>query len=167
VTNVLPAAVLQAQRQARRAIDGYGMLLAPGDTGAEARLRMGYLHFRLGEPQAALDAFAAVAAEPTADAFVRYLAHYFTGRVYDRRPLRSEAVAAYRRALEIIPGAQSAGLALATALFEDGRPDDAYAVMEEAAAVAPVPPDPWRLYGYGDLRHWPDLVDPLRAQVMR
>jgi hypothetical protein len=30
-----------------------------------------------------------------------------------------------------------------------------------------VPPDPWRLYGYGDLRHWPDLVDPLRAQVMR
>ncbi|HUF48217.1 MAG TPA: hypothetical protein VMM93_10405 [Vicinamibacterales bacterium] len=162
-----PAVAARARARAAVAIDAYAALVDDSDVGAEASLRQGYLLYRLGDAAAALDAYARSADRAADDAWVRYLAHYFTGRLRERAGSLAEAEAAYRRALEAMPGAQSSAIALSALLFRHGRPDAAYGVMESASAVEPTPVDPWRTYGYGDLRFWPDLVLGLRAQVRR
>ena len=150
------------------AIDAYEALFDDPAVGHEARLRAAYLRLRLGDPVAALAAFAEIAAAGgPADPFVPYLGHFFAGRAHERLGALADAETAYRRALDVLPGAQSAAVALSARLFQDGRVDEAYGVMERALAVSPQPDDPWRTYGYGDLRFWPALVARLRAQVTR
>jgi tetratricopeptide (TPR) repeat protein len=135
------------------------------EVGAEARLRTGYLRFRGGDAAGALEAFDQAARAD--DPFVRYLAFFLAGRIHDRQGAPEPADAAYRHALEVLPGAQSAAIALSARLFLDDRPDEAYAVVDAAARVTPVPIDPWRVYGYGEFRRWPVLVRELRALVVR
>jgi hypothetical protein len=133
------------------------------EAGGEAVLRTAYLRFRIGETPEALDGLGR--ATGATDAFVRYLAHFLIGRLHERQGRRAEAESAYRLALDTLPGAQSGAIALSTVLFLADRPDEAYAVMEAAGRVSPQPPDPWRLYGYGDYRRWPALKAELRRHA--
>jgi tetratricopeptide (TPR) repeat protein len=153
----------RARARAELAIAALAPLLDDPDVGAEAWLRTGYLRFRAGDTALALEAFERAAAAH--DPFVRYLSHFLTGRAHDRQGGRAPAEAAYRRALTALPGAQSAAIALSTLVFLDERPDEAYAIVDEAGRVSPQPADPWRVYGYGEFRRWPKLRADLRAHL--
>jgi tetratricopeptide (TPR) repeat protein len=105
------------------------------------------------------------AADLSDDPFVSYLAQFLSGRTYALLGRGDQAEAAFRRALEILPNTQSASEALSAQLFSRGRPDEAYALIERSFVARQRPADPWRLYGYGDFRMWPGLIERLRAAL--
>lgn len=132
--------------------------------GPEAHLRIGHISYCLGNPTAANTHYEA-ALQGTRDPFVRYLVHFFTGRMHDAAGRRQDAAAAYRQALAVQPLVQSGTVALAATSFLDGKPREAHDILNAAFAARPRPPDPWRLYGYGDYRFWPELIGQLRSRL--
>jgi tetratricopeptide (TPR) repeat protein len=132
--------------------------------GSEALLRIGHIYFCLGNRRAAATHYRA-ALEASRDPYVRYLAHFFTGRLHEADGRRQDAAAAYRQALAVQPFVQSGTMALAGTLFLDERPSEAYTLLNASFTAKPRPPDPWRLWGYGDYRFWPDLIGKLRAEI--
>jgi tetratricopeptide (TPR) repeat protein len=134
--------------------------------GAEAHLRIGYIYYCLGDTGAATLHYQA-ALHATQDPFVAYLAHFMMGRLFEAQDRGPDAVTAYRQALAVLPRVQSGTMALAAKLFRDEKPGEAYELVNAAFAAQPRPPDPWRLYGYGDYRFWPDLIGRLRAEITR
>jgi tetratricopeptide (TPR) repeat protein len=154
----------------RRRIDGeirrLEKLAAVPSIRHEALVLAGFLHVarnRLGPAQAAFREAAHADAEP----FVRYLAQFLLGRTFARQERVDDAAAAYARALEVIPHAQSAALARAALLFQAGNVDTALALVNHSFAARPRPQDPWRLFGYGDFRRLPQYLERLRAELGR
>jgi hypothetical protein len=94
----------------------------------------------------------------TNDPFLPYLSRYFTGRAKQASGDRASAVAAYRGALEIVPRAESASLALAALSSTGDARDEAYAVVEAALSGEGPAADPWRLYQTGDFRFWQPFI---------
>lgn len=132
--------------------------------GAEARVRLGYLHWATGRDEAArveLEAAASAAVDPD----VRYLAHYLLGVVAQARGDVPQAIAGYAAALDARPGSQSASLALAA--LELHRGDATRSVeLARASLAGPSPAsDPWRQFLYGRYPRLPALVARLRAAV--
>ena len=118
---------------------------------SEAQLRLGIVRYQLKEPAKSLAALAVAAR--AVDPFLAYLAHLFRGRVYESVDRRAEAIASYRAAVGVRPGAHSGAVSLASLLFQTGAREEAAAVMDATTGV-PAGADPWRLYGSGDLRFW-------------
>ena len=129
----------------------------------EAALRLGFFSWRAGRPEQALDYLRTITAPD--DTGQAHLAHLFTAWAYERQQKNDQAIDALRASLEIVPGAQSASLLLAVRLHSAGRGQEARAVMDRTLAFDPPVFDPWRNYGYGDLRRWPVLVDDLRRRL--
>jgi tetratricopeptide (TPR) repeat protein len=130
---------------------------------AEAHVHAGYQLFISRQPAAALAHFKQAAL--STDPYVRYLAFFYAGRLLDTEHQETEAETSYRLALEALPNVQSGAEALGTVLFLRGQRDEAYAVVDAAFAAAPRPPDPWRLYIFGDYRSWPELIRKLHAEL--
>ncbi len=151
------------QARKRIAINGLAALTKVPAISAEAELHVGYLLFQIGDRKQALAHLRL--ADQTTDAFVRYLSRFLAGRIMLREKQDELAEQAFRDALAVLPGTQSASQALATLLFIRGRSDDAYTLLEASFSHRPLLPDPWRLYGYGDFRRWPTLRDQLRAAL--
>jgi tetratricopeptide (TPR) repeat protein len=128
----------------------------------EAALAVGYIHLRMKRTAEARAELAVAAESP--DPFVRYLAHLFRGRALSGPNASAEAEAAYRAALEAIPYAQSASIALAGVLHLSNRPEAAIQVMNASFAARPAV-DPWREYGFGQFRHWIRYRDLMREAV--
>ncbi len=131
---------------------------------AEAEMHIGYLWFQFRKGGEALKHLK-IAHERSTDPYVTYLAHFFAGRVLLEEKQVALAEAAFRDALATLPGTQSASEALAALLFADGRREEAYSLIETSFSQRPLPPDPWRLYGYGDYRRWPALIRQLREAI--
>ncbi|MEZ5316616.1 MAG: hypothetical protein R2752_04380 [Vicinamibacterales bacterium] len=141
----------------------------------EAQLRRGFLEYRLGRSEAALADLTAAAAGDD-DLTRTYLAQLFIGWVHEREGRKAEATAWFRRAYETLP-ALSAALALGVRLYEDeavavangdvhgDERDEADTLVEAALLGAAGRTDPWKDYGYGDLRRWPALIAELRAMA--
>lgn len=133
--------------------------------GGEATMRLGVLRYRVGETDAALKLFTS-AEEKTRDPFVIYLARYFRGQALERKKDWAEAEAAYRSALTAIPKVQSASIALGALLAKRGARAEAEAVVAANLSARPQPADPWRIYGDGDDRFWPELITRLRQKIV-
>jgi len=127
---------------------------------AEARVRLGVTCLRLGRRDRAL-AELRRAAPPAADPFLVYLTRYFTGRALEADGDRPAAAAEYRAALQAVPQAQSATLALSAILFVAGSREEAFALTRDATQARP-PADPWREYVIGENRFLPALIGRLR-----
>jgi len=90
----------------------------------------------LAEYPEALAALERAQARDAADPAIRYLAFFSAGRALEALNRPEEAMARYAKALEIVPGAESAALALATLQFvrDDvipyGLVNGQYAVLE-------------------------------------
>lgn len=134
--------------------------------GPEASMRLGFMLFRAGNLPRALTSLSS-AATRSRDPYVTYLAHYFRAKVFERQRLPSEAEAAYRDALAVIPAVQSASFGLAAVLAARGKRADAAALVDAALMAAPRPVDPWRAYGEADARFWPELIARLHAEIGR
>ena len=141
----------------------FGDLKDDGEVGAEAMMRLGALNLRAGQIAQSLP-YLTSAADTSRDAFVTYLANLFMGQAYDRLKDPANAESAYRRALAVVPRAQSATFSLVPILAARGERAEA-ASLVSAATATPVAPDPWRSYGDGDHRFWPERIAALRREI--
>ncbi len=145
------------------AADAYIAATELAPVAAEAHVRLGLLYDRMGKHAEALTEFEAFRDEPH-DATVAYWASLFRGRELDDLDRPADAERAYREALTISPGAQSARLGLMTLLAMHGRADEARALatLIEADTVAS---DPWSWYWEADYRAFAGLDLQLRRDL--
>ena len=138
--------------------------MAHADARPEASVRLGFLFYRLNQPALAVETLEPVDAL-TDDAYFEYLGHLFRGRALERLNRDGDAVDAYRAATKVIPGAQTAALALAAALVKAGQRAAAAEVGQQIVTLAKPPLDPWFVYGKTGTRFWPALLDALRGAL--
>jgi tetratricopeptide (TPR) repeat protein len=128
----------------------------------EVNLRLGFLAFQEDAYELALTDLARVS--PGDDPGQLYLAHVISGWAYEKLKKTDQAIQAYRAALQEIPRGQVATLHLSAALYATDRRAEADALVEEMLHTDP-PPDPWRIFGYGDYRRLPLLIETLRKAI--
>lgn len=136
-------------------------LTSAREVAAEAWVRMGIMHFVIGDFASALKAFEsaqAIAAEPA----MKYIAFLNAGRALERLSRQDEAIRAYQRALEVIPFAESATVALTSLQFMRDDREAAVPMIDTVFNSPPAPPDPGRLTGYGNYLRWPQLKQMMR-----
>ncbi len=132
----------------------------------EAFIRSGLIHVTLGDHVAALKAFEA--ARPGASTTeLQYLSHFLAARSLERLNRFDDAAAEYRKALAIVPQAESATIALGSLQFMRGEHDGAVAVVDQAFAKTSTTTDPGRLTGYGAYLHWPHIKAAMRAEMSK
>jgi tetratricopeptide (TPR) repeat protein len=132
--------------------------------GPEARLRMGYLHWRSGEYERAL-AFGQAAAEATTDADLKYVGFFLAAQAAQTLGRFDEAEALYGRALTSRPHSQSATVGLAALRFLRGDAATAYDLVDRSRTGRPNDDDPWRMFLYGDFTKLPGLIRELRTKL--
>ena len=133
------------------------------DTAAEARMRAAWFLCRIGRLDEAL-ALADVDPPGGTEPYVRYLTALVRAQILRARGRAEDAATAYRDALAIWPGAQSARVALMTLELSRGDRQQA-AKLAEAAETETVPADrfdPWWTFWLGDYRLYPALVAKMR-----
>ncbi len=130
----------------------------------QAWIRIGLVHFTTGDFQAALRAFES-AQTIAKRASTQYLAHFNAGRALEALQRPDDAIAAYQRALTIIPDAESATIALTSLQFARDDRDAAVVAIDRVFNRKPGPPDPGRLMGYGTFLLWDEARSAMRAEV--
>jgi tetratricopeptide (TPR) repeat protein len=144
-------------------IDLFEPFLADETTRADAHVRLGHTYLRLARPDKASAHFQQVPAT-TSDPFLIYLTRFFAGRIHEAAGERAAAIAAYREALQSVPRAESASLALGRLLFTGDERDEAYDIVAASLSQGPVQ-DPWRQYPSGSFHLWQDLIARLRQEL--
>jgi tetratricopeptide (TPR) repeat protein len=130
----------------------------------EAWVRIGLVHFSIGDDAAALRAFES--AQPIAnETSMKYLAYFNAGRALEGLHRIDEAMRAYQRALEIIPEAESATVALTSLQFMRDDRDAAVSAIDRVFNRKPGAADPGRLMGYGSYLRWDALRTAMRAEL--
>ena len=134
------------------------------EVGGEALVRIGIAQFALRDFGASVATLRRAQQMEVAPA-IRYLSHFAAGRAYEELKNRDEAMREYAKALEAMPGAESASIALASLQFVSDDRDAALARLAEAKTGRDDQTDPGRLTGYGSFIHWPALVKAMRAEL--
>ena len=130
----------------------------------EAWIRIGLVHYSVGDYAAALRAFES--AQPIAtETSMKYLAFFNAGRALEGLKRIDDAIRAYQRALEIVPDAESATVALTSLQFMRDDRDAAVSAIDRVFNRKPGAPDPGRLMGYGSFIRWPDLKTAMRRAL--
>jgi hypothetical protein len=134
------------------------------ETRAEARVRHGWIHFQVGRFPDALNRLDVV--ESSDDRDLAYWLALFRGRVLSALGRNQDAATAYRAALALYPGAQSAGTGLAVELMRLNRVTEADEIARAVrTAQASAAPDPWSSYLDGDRRFVDRWIAQLRAVI--
>lgn len=144
-------------------IDAFDEARRYGEVSGEAAMRLGFLYLRIGQTALAVKTLE-VAARDSREPQIVYLSHLFRGRALERLDRDADAVEAYRAATQAVPGAQTAALALATALVKVGQRTAAAGVAQQTVGQAP-PQDPWFFYGKTSASRWPALLAALREAI--
>jgi len=138
----------------------YEEAVALPDTAIEARVRLAGVLQRTGRNEEALQQLSAAATPASADSGLTYLRLLITGTALDALNRRREAVEAYRAALDVVPAAQSARVALMNALLISGDRAGAEAIAEQVQ-TSNDERDPWWMYWQGQYR----VFGPVMARV--
>jgi tetratricopeptide (TPR) repeat protein len=117
-----------------------------------------------GDAEAALKLFRQARVLPS-DISVQYLSYLFEGRILEEQGHATDAIAAYRAALDLVPSAGSARLALSALTYLGGDTHTANDLIQEMLALPASAEDPWALYRYADYRNWPARVQALRQAI--
>jgi tetratricopeptide (TPR) repeat protein len=139
-------------------------LVDEATVGAEALVRIAQVQFASGEPDLALETLRRAQPREGPPA-IRFLSFFSAGRALEALGRPKEAVEAYLRALEIVPGAESASIALASLEFVTGDREKAVSLFSQAFAKPITVADPGRVVGYGSFMHWPHLKQAMRAEL--
>jgi tetratricopeptide (TPR) repeat protein len=131
----------------------------------EASLRMGFLEYKRGRLDRALELLRS-AAGGSDDETRTYLAHLFSAWTHEKAGNVERAIASYRSALSAVHGL-SAALGLGVHLYARDERDEADEIVMRALAAVAETPDPYKAYGYGDFRQWSKLIAGLRAEALR
>jgi tetratricopeptide (TPR) repeat protein len=137
----------------------YTAAAAFAETRAEAMIRLSWLQHRLGRSAEALSTLdrAPIAGR---DLDMDYLHHLFRGHYQLALGRPDEAIAAYRSAATVLPGAQSARIALMNTLALKGEISQATAVGNETETMS-TGADPWWTFWFGDQRWLPQALKAL------
>jgi tetratricopeptide (TPR) repeat protein len=147
------------------AIQAFEPLTRVPEVAAEAWIRTGLIHVTVSDHAAALKAFQA--AQPVSHTSpLKYLSHFLAARSLEALQRPDDAAGQYRRALDVLPGAESAAIALSSLLFVRGESDIAIAMISDVFGKT-VTTDPGRLIGYGFYLHWPDIKNAMRAELKK
>lgn len=141
-------------------------LISDPQYGDEARMRLGYVYWAMGELDKAREAETLVVAG-TGPTHVRYIAAFLLGQMEQTQGHIAAATDAFGVAQRLYPSAQSASFALASLLYRDGRVTEAEQLF---AAALPGPTgavDPWRRFAEGDLPQLPVALATLREAIRR
>ena len=133
---------------------------------ALARVRLGRVLWRLGQSNEAGEALESAVAHAR-DPRDRYLAHLFLGRIHEDAHRLDEAIAQYRRAVDLDPGAQSAAVALSHALQLAGEIDAARQALARGLVARRAPRDPYWDYLVSDARPAEDLLAALHRESLQ
>ena len=130
----------------------------------EAWIRIGLVHFSVGDYAPALRAFES--AQPIAtETSMKFLAYFNAGRALEGLQRIDDAMRAYQGALAIIPDAESATVALTSLQFMHDDRDAAVSAIDRVFNRKPVAADPGRLMGYGGYLRWDALKTAMRAAL--
>jgi tetratricopeptide (TPR) repeat protein len=132
------------------------------ETEAEARMRAAWFLRRTGQLERAL-ALLDGARDPSPDRQVRYLVELVRGEILRALGRTDQAETAFRAALTVWPGAQSARVALMTLLARRGDRAEAAALAESVETAGDDQFDPWWMYWLGGLRRYPASLAVLRG----
>ena len=157
---------LQSRPSQFEAVTAFQPLLEIPSVAAEAHIRTGLIYVTVGDHAAALKSFEAsqrIAGTPQ----LKYLSHFLAGRSLEVLQRQDEAIVHYQRALDIVPNAESATVALASLQFLRGEAEPAIALINKAFATSATTTDPGRLVGYGSYLHWPEIKAAMRAELAR
>jgi tetratricopeptide (TPR) repeat protein len=148
----------------REVAGAFEKLLLRQSIAADVHLRLGQTYIRLGRFEDALKQLNQIDAR-TSDPFLIYLSRYVTGVARRAAGDPAGAAGAFASALEAVPHAQSAAMALASLTLAADKPADAYALVRSAVARAGDVDDPWRHYPAAEYRLWHAYVAALRTEV--
>jgi len=148
----------------RPAVRLLSALQATDAVAAEAHLRLGSIELNLDQPAEAVSHFEATE-RSTTDPFLLYLASLLRAASLNRMGRLADAEVSYRRALTILPYAQSATTGLAMLLFLDHRRIEASALVDETLIHPHKDDDPFFEYNFGDGRLWSRYIATLRASL--
>ena len=163
----LPSARLPEQRS--RLIAARGFLrrsLEANPAESESRLRLARVLLELGDVDGAGEVLAAQRWSGDEAAF-EYLARLFEGEIAERRGDTKAALAAYDRAITLVPTPQSAQVAKAYVLQGSDRRADALQAATEALGGSDTTPDPWWVYSLGQAWRLSAYLRGARALVAR
>jgi tetratricopeptide (TPR) repeat protein len=146
-------------------VSRYEAAIAFPGAAAEARVRLAWLLHRTGRDAEALTHLENDLNLAAADVDVRYLRDLFLGHVLSALDRRTDAVAAYRRAMAIAPGAQSARVALMNTLLFRGERAEALALADVVQTADGQAVDPWARYWQGDLRFYRAALSRVREMA--
>jgi len=133
----------------------------------EARLRLGRVSWRLGRMDEARSALKTVVAHAP-DRRRLYLAHLFLGQVEEDEGRVSQADEHYRKALEIEPASQAAGVALSQVRFLLGDLAGARQTLDRALrAASHRSEDAFWSYRAGDHKKVDAILAELREEMVR
>jgi hypothetical protein len=147
----------------RLAIARFGEAAESSETRAEARLRAGWMLFQAGHFQEAFDRLDV--GDVGDDRDLLYWSALFRGRALTALDRHQDAVEAYRSALELFPGAQSASVGLVLGLFRINRLAEADELGRTLRARPDAAADPWPNYIEGDARFVDAWTRQLRASI--
>jgi tetratricopeptide (TPR) repeat protein len=133
---------------------------------ALARLRLGRVLWQLGRSKEAGAALESAVAR-TLDPRDLYLAHLFLGRIHEDAHRLDQAIAQYRRAVDLDPGAQSAAVALSHALQLAGEMDAARRALARGLVAREAPRDPYWDYLVSDARPAEDMLATLHRESLQ
>ena len=131
------------------------------ETETEARVRAARFHYGLGQYDRALALLDRVTT-PSPDLEIRYFTLLVRGQVLRASGRLDEAAGAFRAALAVWPGAQSAQVALMTMQANRGNREEATALAEAVQTAPSDQYDPWWMYWLGDYRVYPATSARLR-----
>jgi hypothetical protein len=130
----------------------------------DAQLRLGRVELTLGHADLALAALKeADSSSPDRD--IQYLARLMQGQALERLGQASQAADAYRRALALAPGAQSALLGFAALQFRQGGREDADLIVTRLLDEPDTVADPWWTYWPADYRRIDVLMTAMRDAI--
>jgi tetratricopeptide (TPR) repeat protein len=148
------------------AITSFEPLIAMPSVAAEAHLRIGLIYVTVGDHAAALKSFEA--AQPIATTpQLKYLSHFLAGRSLEMLQRQDDAITHYERALDVVPTAESATIALASLQFLRDEAEPSIALIDKTFANTSSTTDPGRLVGYGAFLHWPEIKAMMRAELKK
>ena len=154
-------------RDVASAMARYRAALAASPACLEAAVRLGRMLSTNGKGQEA-ERLLELALRDSHDARLRYLAHLFLGSEFERQRRGAHAAAQFAAAVETLPQAQAARTALAHALSNSGRLDEARAAIEpglSSSTTRNIEADPFWAYRLGPMLNPADLFTQMVSRV--
>jgi hypothetical protein len=151
----------------RAAVQNYSRLRSNPAVGAEADLRLGAIETTLDQPSLAYPHFTSAAAR-LRDPLLLYAAHFFCAAALTRLGQVQEAQLEFRRALDVMPHAESATVGLAWLLSLNQHRHEASLAAADALAASTAsktPTDPLTMYPLGDAHLWSTYIVELRRAI--